>query len=516
MSSVIVAFTVAIAQAVTPAKVTLADFAGLRFLEGSWKGSGYAPGPFYESYRFVNDSTIEMASWTDSTFAKKSDTAIYVFRNGEIRSGNGDAAVVRIDSLGYHFQRLNGQGRWVFRPISPDRWTATVNNGRTLYTLDRAGPAWPRSTLRAEGLDPQPLEQLVSRIKANEFGHVDRLVVVRNGKLVLDERYPRDYRAISTGKSSAIGCGIDACKDSARAHHYNYLHPDYHPWWLGSEQHTLQSVTKSVAATVIGTAMQHGAIRSVDAPLLSFFKAYDLSKVDPRLHKATLKDLLTMRSGIEWHEIDRPLDETNTTLQLERSADWIRFTLSQPMDSEPGVKWAYNSGGSQLMSEVIRQSTGKHADEYAQQFLFEPLGISRWHWKRTPTGHPDTEGGLYLEATDLARIGQLYLDDGVWQGKRILPAGWAREATARLIQHVNPANANSPGYGYQWWRYDRRGVEVWAGNGFGGQFLIVIPQARMVAVTNAWNVFGDRVPGTLGPLIDAMMASAGIGAAGNN
>jgi len=228
------------------------------------------------------------------------------------------------------------------------------------------------------------------------------------------------------------------------------------------------------------------------------------------LQKAPLKDLLTMRSGIEWHEIDRPLDETNTTLQLERSADWIRFTLSQPMDAEPGVKWAYNSGGSQLMAEVIRQSTGKHADEYAQQFLFAPLGITRWHWKRTPTGHPDTEGGLYLEATDLARIGQLYLDDGVWQGKRILPAGWAREATARLVQNINPANTNTPGYGYQWWRYDRRGVDVWAGNGFGGQFLIIIPQARMVAVTNAWNVFGDRVPGTLSPLIDAMMAAAGI------
>lgn len=499
------------AQAITPARVTLSDFGGLRFIEGSWKGSGYAPGPFYESYRFINDSTMEMAGWSDSTFTKKTDSTLYVFRNGEVRSRDGRAAVIRIDSLGYTFANLNGQGRWVFRRITQDRWTATLNNGRTVYTLDRAGPAWPRSTPTAQGLNAQPIEQFVNRVKANEFGHVDRVLIVRNGHLVVDERFPRDYRVISAGKASGIGCGINACTDSARDHHYNYLHPDYHPWWRGTEQHTLQSVSKSVAATIIGAAMQQGAIRSLDAPLLSFFKAYDLSNVDPRLHKATLRDLLTMRSGIEWHEIDRPLDHTNTTLQLEQSADWIRFTLAQPMDAEPGTKWAYNSGGSQLMSEVIRQATGRHADEYAKQFLFEPLGISRWHWKRTPTQHPDTEGGLYLEATDLARIGQLYLDDGMWNGKRILPAGWAREATARTVQNINPANASSPGYGYQWWRYDRRGVDVWAGNGFGGQFLIIIPQARMIGVTNAWNVFGDRVPGTLGPMIDAMIAAAGIG-----
>ena len=510
MSNPLIALFVVLAQAASPARVTLADFQGLRFLEGSWQGSGYQPGPFYESYRFVNDSTLEMAGWTDSTFTRKSDSTRYMFRNGEIRSGGGEAAVVRIDSLGYHFQRLSGQASgWVFRRISQDRWTATLNRGRTVYTLDRIGPVWPRSTMPAQGLDPKPVEQFIARIRSNEFGHVDRLVVVRNGQLVVDERFPRDYRAISAGKSSAIGCGPGACIDSARAHQYNYLDPDYHPWWQGSELHTLQSVTKSVTATLIGVAIHNRAIRGVDVPLLSFFEAYDLSSVDERLKQATLADLLTMRSGIEWHEVDRPLDETNTTLQLERSPDWIRFTLAQPMDAAPRTRWAYNSGGSQLMSEVIRVATRQHVDDYARQHLFGPLGISRFYWKRTPTGHPDTEGGLYLDALDLARIGQLYLDDGMWQGKRILPAGWAREATARHVPHIN-ANANSPGYGYQWWRYDRRGVDVWAGSGFGGQFLIVIPQARMVAVTNAWNVFGERVPGTLGPLIDALLSAAGV------
>lgn len=373
-----------------------------------------------------------------------------------------------------------------------------------------AASGWPTSTVEAAGLDPAPLQNLVERAKAGTFGNTDRLVIIRDGRLVLDERFARDYREISRGKQSPIGCGVDACDDSSRFGEYNYLHPNWHPWWNGSTLHTLQSVTKSVTATLFGIAMQRGQLKGVETPLLSYFGAYDLSKVDPRLRKATLADLLTMRSGIEWHESDRPLDETNTTLQLERSPDWIRFTLAQPMDAEPGTKWVYNSGGSELMSEIIRSATGIHADEYAQRYLFTPLGITSFHWKRTPTRHPDTEGGLYLDALDLAKIGQLYMDDGVWRGTRLLPAGWARQATTRHVEHIVPNNPNSPGYGYQWWRYDRRNTEVWAGNGFGGQFLLVIPQHRIVAVANSWNVFGAPAAGILGALIDATLDAARV------
>ena len=374
----------------------------------------------------------------------------------------------------------------------------------------RPASGWAASSPEAEGLDPAPLREFVGRVQTGTYGNTDRVVVIRNARLVLDERFPRDYREVSRGKQSAIGCGIDACKDSSQLNHYNYLHPNWHPWWNGSDQHTLQSVTKSVTATLFGVAAQRGQITSLRTPLLSYFKTYDLSKVDPRVQKATLADLLTMRTGIEWHETDRPLDSTNTTMQLETSSDWIRFTLAQPSDAEPGTKWVYNSGGSQLMSEVIRSATGIHADDYARRYLFGPLGITSFHWKRTPTQHPDTEGGLYLTPLDLAKIGQLYIDDGMWRGTRILPPGWAREATTRHVDHVAPGNANSPGYGYQWWRYDRRNTEVWAGNGFGGQFLIVVPQHRIVAVANSWNVFGPPAPGILGPLIDAVLDAARV------
>lgn len=217
------------------------------------------------------------------------------------------------------------------------------------------------------------------------------------------------------------------------------------------------------------------------------------------------------RTGIEWQELERPQDTTNTTTQLERSADWLRFTLEQPMDAAPGAKWTYSSGGSALMAEVLRGATRQHADAYAASEMFGPLGI-RYHWQKTPTGPADTEGGLYLTAADLAKIGQLYLDDGVWNGRRLLPTGWAREAMRRHVEHTGP-NPASPGYGYQWWRYDRRGTEIWGGNGFGGQFLLVFPQLQMVAVSYAWNVFGGRnapiVPALPDALLDAAPGSSG-------
>ena len=210
-----------------------------------------------------------------------------------------------------------------------------------------------------------------------------------------------------------------------------------------------------------------------------------------------------MRSGIEWHESDRPLDETNTTYQLEKSRDWIQFTLDQPMDADPGTKWVYNSGGSQLLSGIVRTATGAHIDEYAAETLFGPLGIRDFHWKKTPTGHPDTEGGLYLSAGDLARIGHLYLRDGMWNGRRILPDGWVRDATTR---HATGLRGGWD-YGYQWWVTSRDGVDIWAGRGFGGQFLVVIPARDVVAVAFAWNVFGGAAKPVFEPFVAALLTA---------
>jgi CubicO group peptidase (beta-lactamase class C family) len=357
---------------------------------------------------------------------------------------------------------------------------------------------WTRATPESQQLPADRFEALEKDIRAGAFGYTDRVLVVRRGRLVVDIKVDQDYRAISKGRTSPIGCGF-GCADQSWMHEFNYLHPDFHPFFKDREVHSLQSVTKSIAATAIGIALGRKQIGTLDRPFLEFFKDKDLSKVDARLRKSTLRDLLTMRSGIEWHEQDRPLDDTNTTIQLERSKDWIQFTLDQPMDSDPGTKWAYNSGGSHLQAGIIRAATGLHIDMFAREFLFTPLGITDWYWKKSPTGFPDSEGGLYLRAEDLAKIGYLYLHDGVWNGRRILPEGWVKDATtphAKVNQTWN--------YGYQWWLTTRNGVDIWAGRGFGGQLLFVIPSKQTVAVVNAWNVFGVKARDISSALLDAL------------
>ena len=387
-------------------------------------------------------------------------------------------------------------------------------------TISWPTSSWPRATPESQSLSAVRLDSLDAEIKAGAFGNVDRMVVIKGGRLVFDGRYARDYREISRGRTGPLGCG-EGCTDPSWMHEFNYYHPNWHPYYQGRDVHSLQSVTKSIAATAIGIALGRGDMKSLDQPVLHFFPTLNpqsptlnpqspilnnnRQSPDPRLRRSTVRDVLTMRSGIEWHEQDRPLDDTNTTVQLEKSRDWIAFTLAQPMDAEPGTKWAYNSGGSMLLSGIVKSATGQHIDEYARQHLFQPLGIKEFHWKKTPTGHPDTEGGLYLSALDLAKIGYLYLHDGIWDGRRVLPAGWVKDATTHHAKTTSPAWD----YGYQWWLTTRGDVDVWAGRGFGGQYLVVIPSRDIVGVIHAWNIFGARTKDTFGAFVDALLAPAG-------
>lgn len=367
-----------------------------------------------------------------------------------------------------------------------------------LFAQDGVWPTagWSSGPPEEQGVSAAPLDALDERIRRGDFGYVNRLVVIRNGVMIQNERYEHNYREISRGRRSDIGCGF-GCADANWDHQFNYLHPDWHPYHQGQDVHSLQSVTKSVSATLIGVAIHRGDMGGVHEPLLPMLDGYELSGVDPLLERATLEDLLTMRTGIEWHETDRPIGNTNTTILLERSDDWVQFTLDQPMDATPGEKWAYNSGGSQLMSAIIRNASGKTMDLYAEENLWGPLGIDAYHWKKTPAGLPDALGGLYLEAEQLAKIGYLYLSDGIWDGVRLLPEGWVEAATRRHVVQ--------PGYGYQWWRPDPGGVEVWAGQGFGGQYLLVLPQYRIVAVINSWNLFGGSFPNPRDALVRALV-----------
>lgn len=341
-------------------------------------------------------------------------------------------------------------------------------------------PVWPTagwvtSPPEEQGLDNAALEAFSAELAGTAHGYIDSMLVIRHGRVVFQRSYPRDYE-------EAFRKAPDQSRDP-----YNYYDPTWHPFHRGTELHTLQSISKSVTATLVGIAIRRGELPGVGAAALPFFAGYRIAE-DPRRGRWTLRHLLTMTAGNAWDETSLGYsDPRNSSAAMERSRDWVQFVLDQPMAEEPGRRFVYNSGATQLLAQVLKQATGRHADEFAVKELFEPLGITRHFWKSTPTGHPDTEGGLYLAAADVAKIGYLYLHDGVWDGRRILPAGWVKEATAA---HVEIAGRPERRYGYQWWKIvgGDRPDNMFA-IGYGGQQLLVVPSLDLVAVFMGWNIY---------------------------
>lgn len=357
---------------------------------------------------------------------------------------------------------------------------------------------WPRATFEDAGVHEASIAELVADIEAGDYGNVDHFLLARGGKIVADHHFDRDYNEISK-------------PHKPKDHIYDYDAPAWHPYYQGTRLHSLQSVTKSITSICVGIAMDEGLLPGgVQTPAMSFFSEYAPDLSDPRRRAMTLEDLLTMRSGIAWDENGSYDDPANSCYQLESSDDWVRYVLSQPMGAEPGKVFNYNSGVSVLIGKIVRVVTGKRIDDYAREKLFEPLGIRDWYWKETPCGEIDTEGGLYLKPRDLARVAQLFLQKGAWQGRRIVSESWVDESIMpRVVLFSTPRRPmNLPAgwkgkamrdtaYGYQWWVEAEGGHTVmFQGSGYGGQFPTVVPSLDLVIVFNAWNIHGSTKKST--------------------
>jgi CubicO group peptidase (beta-lactamase class C family) len=340
------------------------------------------------------------------------------------------------------------------------------------------GDTWPTSTPEAEGFEADQIRAIVDDITQGEYGLVDAFMLIRHGKVVVNERFEQDYWAVMEGRDTTD-------------YIYNYDHPNWHPYLEGTRLHTLQSVTKSVTSALLGIAIDEGLLGGPESLAMPWFEDYEPYTTDSVKESTTLEDFLTMRSGIQWYTGGGYTDQEHDTIRMENSREWIRFVLDKPMDAEPGTRYQYNDGVSVLLGKILREATGRRADEWARERLFEPIGIDEFYWKITPDGEADTEGGLYLTTEDLARFGYLFLRNGRWNGKQIISEAWVRASTSPVVADVRPDNdQDDPGYGYQWWVPDQEGgrSRIFAGNGYGGQFVLVAPEYDIVAVFNGWNL----------------------------
>lgn len=361
--------------------------------------------------------------------------------------------------------------------------------------------SWPVSSPGDQGLDAALLDKILQGFASGAYGYVDRLLLIRNGHVVIDQNYEHDYELINAGRDPT-------------PHPYNYYHTDWHPYYQGSDLHTLQSVTKSVTSIVTGIAIQRGELPNPSVAVLGYFEDYEIKHLDERKQRITLEDLLTMRSGLERDEWMYPVgDPRNSVTQLEMSDDWIQFVLDLPMAYEPGEVFVYNSGASQFLSVIVKKATGLYIDEYAEKYLFQPLGINDYYWKKTPGGWPDTEGGLYLKAEDLAKIGYLVLHEGVWEGQQIVPKEWVDEMTSPKVADISPEDPNwNDGYGYQWWLLGDQAQEepqFYGALGYGGQFLFIVPELDLIAVFNGWNIYGTRSSLVIDLFLEHILPAAG-------
>jgi len=353
-----------------------------------------------------------------------------------------------------------------------------------------SGISWPQqewkySTLEAEGFDPEPVNRFIEDLVAQEYGRVDHFLLIRHGRIVAEKKIGRDYAALAENLAPA-----ERLTPNFSNPIYNYDDADLHPYYHGSDLHTVQSVTKSINSAAFGIAIDAGFIKGTDALILPFFSDYKFDNSDPRKERITINDLLTMRTGIAWDDENGFGSETDSTYALENSENWIQFILDQPMYEEPGTVFKYNDGASVLLGKILHEATGQRVDHWAQERLFGPIGINVFHWKITPDGEADTEGGLYLTAHDMARIGYLFLRNGLWDGERVISEEWVRRSVTPYIPAPSSeASANSTEYGYQWWIPEQAngGTFVFGAYGLGGQRIMVFPEYDVVAVLQGWD-----------------------------
>ncbi|AZK44901.1 serine hydrolase domain-containing protein [Paenibacillus lentus] len=246
-----------------------------------------------------------------------------------------------------------------------------------------------------------------------------------------------------------------------------------------TDLHDLRSATKSILSILYGIASYRGKLPPLHAPIWDTIQKYAVQKPGPHWEKLTLHHLLTMTSGFCW-KTGAKMGEAFIH-RFHQSPNWTKYILHLQIEEHKIGTFQYCSVDSHLLSILLTEWTGLSAADYAKEYLFGPLGIEESVWKAAPEGHSMGHIGLHLTARDMAKIGQLCLQGGVWEGGRILSADWLR-------QSMTPLSTESPGYGrfgYHWWTTKVHGITYAYAHGHGGQQINVIPALDSVIVFTA-------------------------------
>ena len=326
--------------------------------------------------------------------------------------------------------------------------------------VDRAPAAvddgWPTAKPSARGVNVIPLDKMIRTVVAGELPLAHSVLVAKSGELIIEE------------------------------------------YFYGFERdtlHDMRSASKSIASALVGLAVDRDLIGGADAKVLEFLEYESIGNWDDSKAQITLHHLMTMSSGLDADDSNSGSVASENEYQWQREQpDWIKFALDAPMIANPGERLVYGSANPMILGGVLESATGRPVEWFADETLFEPLGIDKYKIFMRPEGAGAyLGGGMHLRPRDMLKIGQLYLDGGKWQGRQILSKAWVDASFERYGQ-LEPIDRNGNQYGYLWWHetYEvgDKAIASIEARGNGGQYIFVVPELDVVAVITAGNFRG--------------------------
>jgi CubicO group peptidase (beta-lactamase class C family) len=329
--------------------------------------------------------------------------------------------------------------------------TQSSSQGQTAVTTkpeSQGGMRWMPGKPADYGIDAAALESIYSTMTQDPHHDLKGIVIVRDGRLVSEHYFNGD--------------SVDTL-------------------------HDIRSATKSVTSLLMGIAVQKGLVHSVDNSIALYLPGLPKDGKE----KITIKDLLTMRSGLDAYD-DDPSSPGNEN-RLDASSDWIRTVYAVPMKLTPGAKYVYCSLNAFLTGAIIENVSRMPLDQFAKTNLFGPLGIEKYSWRHVPVERTTGQGNLSITTRDEAAIGQLMLDDGVVHEERILNHDWIAHSLASQVA-ISDSDPYADFYGYMWYTkaepVGSHGIEVHFASGNGGNKIYIVPSLHMV-ITITSSAYGQ-------------------------
>lgn len=297
------------------------------------------------------------------------------------------------------------------------------------------------SSLATEGVDEAAITAMTDLIIREHYKRVDGLLILRNNKLIYE----------------------------------NYFHG-----YSSDVLHNIFSAGKSITSILVGIAIDKGFIEDINTPvipLLPEYKAYQYP--DPRKAQITIQHLLNMTSGLDCDDWNK-----QTESHMQQSNDWVKFTLDLPVIDAPGTNASYCTGCPVTLGRIIENQSGLSIEAFANKYLFKPLGIDTYKWHIMPDGKASAGGLFFMRPRDMAKIGLLMLNHGMYNGTQIVSSEWIDKSA----QTKGKPFGVFSGYGYLWWKQGfEGGTEAYFADGNGGQQIFVIPSKNLVIIFTSGN-----------------------------